>query len=301
MSNCSKYNVGLMLDATIDEYINFFENYAIYIHSIYFSLPLGRRFHTREHIANQFENLDNIRKFWEILKVVEKYGIPLEMVLNTSDLTNKDIENAFELLKSRRVDIQYVNILDKYYEVVEKVCPTAKKIYSYNNFLNDISDIPSTHNYEYVVVGGKNIRNFRLCDEIRKNSRIILLLNNGCNHYCGWCKADIEHCKKMFEIVKTKLSVENMYAIQSIMPFEINEGLIPMEDGDLFKINCRNANFAYLNECIKSYVFNMNSETMINKESLSYWSRLAWFYDYFEVMNFNSIMDYKASLYQERR
>lgn len=290
-----------MLDASPSEYYSFFERYGLYIHSLYFSLPLGKRFHTREYIAEQFERIDNIKRFWSILEVAKQFCIPLELVLNTNGLSEKDIYNALELLYSRNTPVEYINILDRYYDCVRTINKSAKLIYSYNNFLNSLSDVPSTHYYDYIVVGGKNIRNFSIFSEVHNRCNIIFLLNNGCNHYCGWCKPSHIHCEAMFERNRSMHSIEELYAMQSVMPYELTHQLIPLKDSDLLKINCRNANMMYLEGCLVSYVNDMNFE-LINSEgrkALSYWSRLAWFYPFFNLMDLKKIMQFKDNIYQK--
>ncbi len=290
-----------MLDASPFEYYSFFERYSLYIHSLYFSLPLGKRFHTREYIADQFEQIDNIKRFWSILEVAKQLCIPLELVLNTNGLSEKDIYNAFELLYSKNIAVDYINILDKYYDCVKTVDNSTKLIYSYNNFLNSMADIPIDHNYEYIVIGGKNIRNFSIFSEIHNRSNIIFLLNNGCNHFCDWCKPSHIHCKTMFDNNRNTYSIEELYAIQSIMPYELTHQLIPLKDSDLLKINCRNANMMYLEGCLISYVNDLNFEVVYSegRKALSYWSRLAWFYPFFDSMNLEKIMQYKDNIYKK--
>lgn len=297
-----KFNIGLMLDASLSEYEKFLQTYAMHIHSVYFSIPLGARFHTREYVAKQFEKVENIQKFWQILEVLQMYKIELELVLNTFHLSEQDISNAIQLLADKDIQLNYITILDKYYDTVDRLVPNVPKVFSYNNFLNDITEVKKEHKYSYYVIGGKNIRNTKVLEAIRKerNGKTILLLNNGCNHSCGWCGESSKHCEQAFQQEHQKHSVEEMYARQSIMPYELNENFIRMEEADLFKINCRNAGFEYLISCLRSYLKNENLELTKThgSKALSYWSRLSWFYKYFDSIDLDKMMEYKKKLYK---
>ena len=85
-----RFSVGIAIETTLSDFEGMLENYGRYIDNFYCSLPLGDKFHGRTHVANQFKNPENIQKFWEIAKMINKSDVGFEIVFNTDKLTKED-------------------------------------------------------------------------------------------------------------------------------------------------------------------------------------------------------------------
>ena len=112
-------------------------------------------------------------------------------------------------------------------------------VYSFNNFYNK-EKIPEY--FSTVVLGKQYLRNFKEINHLIKDGRKIkLLLNNGCSFNCGTCRNGTEQC---FETVKNNLvnnSLDDLFAIQTIFPWELYEITKRVEDYSklFFKISNR--------------------------------------------------------------
>ena len=70
-----RFNIGLTLETSPREFEEFLKKYSRYIHSIYFSPPLGKFYHTRSKVAMQFLIPGKKRAFWKMLGLAKEYGI----------------------------------------------------------------------------------------------------------------------------------------------------------------------------------------------------------------------------------
>ena len=78
-----KFNIGLTLQTNLKEFEEFLKEYHQYIHSIYFSPPVNKYFHTRSKVYQIFFLPGKKKLFWNMLKLAKQYGIELELLLNT--------------------------------------------------------------------------------------------------------------------------------------------------------------------------------------------------------------------------
>ena len=305
--NCSgkilqkKFSVGLTLQTTEEEFSKLLDKYCPYIKEVYFSLPLGDRFHTRKNINNLFLKEENISKFWVLLNIVKKYSINLELALNTYKLDNDDIIEAATQLHKHNIKIDSVVTLEKYVENIKKHFPNIPLISSYNNEIRTIEDIKNLqYKYDSIVIGGAGIRNENIWKEIKVNrgEKVKLLLNNGCSFNCGWCSHSCE-CEKCFNSNIQQNSPMYLYALQSIMPYEIHNSLLDVEQIDLLKISNRSDSIEYLDKCLHSYIHNEN-KYWIEKSYTNYllWCRLSWFYKYYKYFEYEKVVEYKKIIYE---
>lgn len=294
-----KFNVGLTLKTSVARAKKFFAEYARYIGEVYFSLPLGDKYHTRQTIRNRLTKPRDVKKFWQLIDIVRANGIRLEMVLNTYGLTDADIEATGAELARRGVDIQSVCFMDEYYDAVTRVFPGKTYICSYNNVFHSTKEMERIQNrYDYYVLGGALIRDnaaFRYVNEV-KNAKVILLLNNGCSFNCpGYCNA--EHCKPVFLRNKKKHSLNYLYALQSVLPPELHDGTIDVSAVDAFKISNRSSSLKYAARCIDSYMTN-STKKYLRRGFISYslWARMGPFWSRFIRINRKKMLAYKAEI-----
>lgn len=295
-----KYNVGLVLDGTIEEYKKFLDKYSKYIYSIYFSLPLGRKFHSRVMIAKQFEHYNTIEVFWKKLELIQKYDINLELVLNTYNLNENDIRISKEELDSHNIKIDSVSFLDEYYPWVSNLFYNQKKVFSYNNGIRTIEELLNISNkYDYYVLGSNLMRNLSIKKYIvdQLNSKVILLVNNGCSFDCSFCrKANL--CISIFEKNLKLFDINELYAKQSFLPSELKYALDNNREYiNLIKISCRSSNLDYLYKCLDSYI-DCKEEKYIDdeKKNFNLWCRLALFGKYYEQLDYFKIKFIKKGL-----
>ena len=294
------YNVGLSLDNTVEEHKEFLNKYNEYIDSIYFSLPLGDRFHSRIKIRDQFRHSRTINEFWKILELIKTYDIKLELVLNTYRLTEHDVEISARELKRHNIEVDSVAILDEYYHTVSKFFKNQKKVFSYNNGIRSTEDLKKISNkYDSYVLGSNLMRNLDIkkyiVDELK--SKVILMVNNGCSFNCQFCR-NSHLCKSVFENNLRHKSVDELYAEQSFFPSELKEELLKNESyNNLIKISCRSSNLNYLYRCMDSYI-ECEEEKYIKNTPNGYnlWCRLAVFSDYYEILDYNKIKFIKKGL-----
>lgn len=298
-----KISIGYCTGETFERYDMFFQKYHKYIHNIYFSMPLGDRFHARARICSGLRSNENIELMWRILKRAKEYGIQLEVVFNTPNLNMHDFVLSYNELKSRNIDVDLVGILDKYYYFASKVFKGKELVHSFNNFYNSIDDYrKNSFKYDQYVIGRQNIRDsalFRfLSDE--KHAKVVLLVNNGCSFKCGGCKSNPIFCHNAYFSQLHHKTPEELYAIQSIMPFELNDKLLDTSCIHYIKISTRNSGLDYASNSIDSYI-SSNERDLITKspENYSLWGRQTWHGEFYETFNFDKIVEIKRNIYSK--
>lgn len=293
-----KFSVGLTMDSTKNEFIAFLTKHKEFIHDIYCSLPLGDQFHSRKVISEQFKNYDMIEKFLSFIKIIENFGIDLEIVFNTNRLMKDDFENAKKFIDKYKIKVKYICTKNKYLTFIKEFFPKIPLILSFNDCLNSIDDLVRYENkYEYYVVGRSNIRNNNFFSTIiEKGSKTILLLNNGCSFQCKTCVP--KTCQKIFDNNLKKYDINYLYALQSIFPFEILNNNIDLNQVSLLKISSRSSNIRILNLIIDAYV-NDNAEELLKRDYRNYYlfCRMSCFRPYYKKLNYLKIMNYKKMFF----
>lgn len=291
-----KFMVGLPIINDEIEWQRFLVKYKPHIYSVYFSLPLGDRFHSRSNVLQQFHDPIIVEQFWKLLRITESEGIDLEMVLNTSSLVEGDVAKSKEELDAHGISISSITISDKYYDEVSSIFHGVSINYSFNNHLENPDDIPANHEYKHIIIGRKNIRNYGMIQSLRNRGKDpVLLLNNGCNHFCGWCGSP-EHCGMAFRRIEGEFDLDYLYALFSIMPYELEEN--PGWDGiSVVKVSSRNSDVNFLDKCLDSYIHCRDVE-LVGKDSSNYflWARLAWFNRHYKELNLDKIRAYKEEI-----
>lgn len=297
-----RFSIGLTLDTNLQLFNQFLGRYHEYIANFYFSLPMGDKFHSRVNVKQQFRNSEKVNMFWQMLSLIQSFEIKLELVLNNGNVTEDEVNKAKALLLEHDTEIDLIGVTNDIFEIVKKVFPTKEIVYSFNNRTNSLYEyehIP--FHYDEIVLGRQNIRNVELFDRIHNGmkSKVVLLLNNGCSHMCGGCTT-LANCHSAYYRAKLNYSSEYLYALQSIMPYEIHNGLLNTENVDLFKINSRNASIQQLNDCMNSYINCIENE-YIEQSALNYmlWGRLAWHVEFFDEFSLQRIREYKQLIYSK--
>lgn len=295
-----KFSIGLPVLDPVETFDAFLDKYTPYIYNVYFSLPLGDRYHSRVVTKQVLADPSKKTYFLELLRCVQKHGIRLELLFNTHGLTQDDLVRGKHFLDNNGIDPEEIGFLDSYYDIVSRLYPDKEYVYSFNNFPQTESDYwKSGHMYGQYVMGRKFIRNTSLFQQVKdKGARVVLLLNNGCSFTCGGCKSS-NHCHDAYYMERLHYDKSYMYALQSIMPYELHEELLDTSAVDYFKIASRNADVSYIAQCMDSYIHNRNEECIDqNKGNYLLWSRLSWHCKYFRRFEFDRIRAIKKDIYE---
>ena len=301
MDFSKKFNIGLTLETNLKEFEEFLKKYHIYINSFYFSPPVNRYFHTRTKVWQIFLLPGKKKMFWKMLRMIKSYGIELELLLNTLVLKDEYIKEASLLLKENNIEIDSVCFLTQYYESVENYFPNKKHILSFNNGFRSKTEIDKmidTYKFDSIVLGSAFIRNSRLFSYLEsKNKEVYLLLNNGCSFNCTTCNNVGTVCSSFFKENLKKHSVEYLYALQSIFPYELHEGIIDTSNVKCFKISNRSNKLKFIKNALDSYITN-EVDKYISKDKMSYayWGRAGYFWRHFKKMDLEKIYQHKEKI-----
>jgi len=277
------------------------DKYSPYIHSVYFSPPLGKFYHTRSKIALSFMIPGKKQAFWKMLSMIKKRGIELELLFNTLCIDGDLIKKAADALAVRGVDVDSVCFIKDYYDDVLKYFPNKKYIMSFNNGFRsraEIDEVIRTYRADAFVLGSSFIRNNSFFEHLAAEGKeAYLILNNGCSFNCDTCNNTQSVCERSFTENLRTHSVEYLYALQSIFPSELHDGIIDTTHITCFKISNRSSDLRFIANAMDSY---MNCEIMpyIEKSPKNYalWGRAGYFWRYFGKMDVNKILAYKEEL-----
>ena len=76
-----RFSVGLCLNESAEDLQVFLERNRKWLNSVYFSLPLGDRFFSRESLVQEYSNSED--KLFTVLELLAQFGIRREMAINT--------------------------------------------------------------------------------------------------------------------------------------------------------------------------------------------------------------------------
>lgn len=296
----NKFSIGLSLEITLEEYKTLLEKYRDYIHSIYFSPPLGESFQSRNSIEEQFNNPEIVKRFYQVVELFAQNGILLDCVLNRPRLTDEEVEVALQYLPQFLPPINQITCLEKNIEIISEYYPNIEKIYSYNNDLQ-LRKIPNISKEFTTLVAGKYfLRDKEALLEIIKNGfKIKLLVNNGCSFNCQGCRKGSRQCQTVFEHNLETKDINDLYALQSFVPEELANLMEEMPNMiDCIKISNRTSGYTYLDQCLESYITESKMQPYIEQKVENYrlWSRLGWFNQYLEQLDIDKIQRQKQKL-----
>lgn len=306
MDFTKKFNVGVTLDTSLSEFKKFLEEYHGYIHSVFFSPPVSRYFHTRSIVANEFLIPGKRRQFWKMLELIGEYGIELELLLNTLRLDKPLIEKARTALDRHGIDVSSVCFMKDYYDSVTEYFPDKKYIFSFNNGFqrkSEIDEVIDGYRSDVFVLGSLFIRNNEFFSYLRSRGKdTYLLLNNACSFNCGTCNNVQSVCDRAFYENLKKHTVEYLYALQSIFPFELSDGTIDTSNIGCFKVSNRSSNLKFLRGALDSYITGeIRSYLKKDKNNYAYWGRAGYFWKFFNSMDLDRILEYKKEIFGKRR
>lgn len=293
-----KFSFGISLQISLDKYKELINNYGDFINSVYFSLPLGKEFHTRIRVVEEYERKESEKKLFEILKLFKDNGIKLEIVINQYEISKSKLMEAIKYI-NQNVDFDSICTLDDYLSVLYDNYPDAYLISSFNNLKLSANDIKKTsHKYKQIVIGKNFMRDINLLKLINvEGFDSKLLLNNGCSFNCSSCRGGTKQCVEVFDENVKKIGVQKLYAIQSFFPSELHRLLEKIELDEL-KISNRPCGYEYLRNCLDSYINNNESYIEDNIKNYHLWGRLGQFTPFYKEFDFNAIKKIKEDLWK---
>ncbi len=302
-----RFSVGLAMNTTVEDFRGCLGEFAPYIDNIYVSPPMGERFHGRTQIARQFEDPGTVELFWRLLEVIREYGISVEVVFNTHRLLERDVWECRKLFDGHGIEVQKAAVLDcmdGYYEAVKEYFPECAVVQS----VNAMPDTPEgflhfRHSYDEVVIGRQFLRDGRVPRLIHNElkAKSVLLLNNGCSFLCGGCR-DMAYCRQCYQEALKSHDSEYLYALQSILPYELHDRYFDISEVDYLKLSTRNGDTDYIRKSLDSYISNSGEEYIaMGSRHYQLWARLAWHIPHYGEFDFERIRRRKREICDSSR
>ena len=246
-----KFSIGLTLGESLEDIIEFLDQYEKWLSSVYFSVPFGRKFYSRAKLAEEYDG--NEDKLLHVLKCIREYNIRLELTLNTRDLTEEELASAVSYCRDKGFDPEEIVCLREYAGFLRRLCPQSEIKYSFNN--HDINMQHIDKNFDTVVIGKALLRNHDKIQLLAQDYNITYMLNNGCSFMCGGnCGA--HNCKDVFDEDIRINGLDKVYARSSIFPSELLYILENWEDAVnyKFKISNRPWGLDFTKKALDSYI-----------------------------------------------
>lgn len=246
-----KFSVGLCLNEPMADLQSFFKKNQKWLNSVYFSLPLGERFLSRESLADEYAN--NEDKLFAVLELLASLGIRREMAINTWSLTQEEISQAVRYCGDKNFSPEEIVCLRDYAEFFRTAFPYAEIKYSVNNPEADGKHI--TKAFDTLVAGKGLLRDMAARHHfIDQGYGVTILLNNGCISICN-TPCETIHCHHCFDYMINKYGLDYTYALCSFFPSELQALLEcdPYAQHYKFKISNRPLGLAYTQQVLDSY------------------------------------------------
>jgi hypothetical protein len=296
-----KFNIGLTMETNYAAFATFLEKYHPYIHSFYFSVPVNRYFHTRTKVWHQFLIPGKKRQFFKMLRLIQSYGVELELLFNTLRLNDEMIGSAAKLLADKGIEVDSVCFITDYYESVKRHFPDKKYVLSFNNGYqkrHQLEEALARYDFDVVVLGSAFIRNNGMFAYLKEQGKqTYLLLNNACSFNCDTCRNVQSVCESAFLENRKHFSVEYLYALQSIFPCELRDGTIDTDKITCFKISNRSSDLAFIERALDSYLHDKVDEYVAqDKDNYAIWGRAGFFWKHYAKMDLEAVKAHKTAI-----
>ncbi|MGL6131713.1 MAG: hypothetical protein ACRCZ9_08900 [Fusobacteriaceae bacterium] len=300
-----RVSLGYMCFIKEEEIKEFLFSYKDLIKYIYFSPPLGDMYLSRRIMSDMYSEKTNIEKMVRVLKYCNEIGIGLELALNSSNtpklLTSNSVQDSKEWLESNNIVIDRVVCVPHLIGLVKEKFGNIFCNCSYNSRVRNIKDINSMMNigFDGIVIGNTLIRDMEAYTIIKThNLESTLLTNNGCNHGCVGCGTGKRaNCVVFDYICGFKYGIDKVYAMSSVVPYEIMNLYEPSGLIDVYKISSRTIrDISILVGVMEGYFVRDNDKfyTDLNTHNIKNWSMLSrvtnTHYDITKIMKYKKEM-----------
>lgn len=259
-----RFSVGLCLNESAEDLQVFLERNRKWLNSVYFSLPLGDRFFSRESLVQEYSNSED--KLFTVLELLAQFGIRREMAINTWDLTQSEIDRAIRYCDSWKLQPEEIVCLRDYGDAFRAAFPNAEIKYSVNNPESDGKHI--TKAFHTLVAGKGLLRDMAARHHfLEQGYGITILLNNGCLSICNTA-CEVIHCHRYFEFMINKYGLDYTYALCSFFPSELQALLTcdPHSNRYKFKISNRPLGLNYTQQVLDSYLSLMDDYSSMQED-----------------------------------
>ena len=296
-----RISIGLPAAVSYDEFRSVVSEFEENLYGLYFSPPLPiAAMHTRLILTSLFAREGSEKEALRCIDFARSRGLRLELAINAAD-DERTAMAALDYARDEGIEPDEVVALESFGELARGRFPEARLVYSYNNCVRSpeaIEAIPGE--FDDVVLGGACIRQRGFLKRLRERGfGTRLLVNNGCSFDCGWCR-DSSRCAPTFEANLEREGVARLYALQSILPEELEEryGECPP---DLIKLSTRPSDVSTFRGMIASYVEGW-AAPWIDRDPKAWrlWCRLSHFIPYFGDLDLGEITEIKAEIWEGR-
>lgn len=242
-----KFAIGLSLSLEPYEYNELFKRYGKYIKEIYFAPVINdERYTLHSDIREQFKEEEKMSdRTKQICDLAKDNGIMLNIVINSSLDNDPDlVVRAREWWRKMGIVPNKITVTDNLYIPAFVYSPLAcDLVSSFNNnleFKDGEFNVEDIDFYDEVVLGGRNLRNIEMIDELRRiGCKVEILLNNGCSFNCLYCSTKkSEFCEDIVDENIKKNGLLYHMAQQSVYPSEVQEHY-DWRGIDIYKISSR--------------------------------------------------------------
>ena len=249
----SKFSVGLNLDASIKELDAFYSRFGSYIESVYYSVPLGRRYYSRDSLADEFDRHNPDFHLASSFGIVKSHGIQMELAANTVGLSHDDLFRLKTYVIENNVYPDSIVCLPEYADFFKRNLPNTRLRLSFNASCST----GVSADFDSVVVG----KNYLRSGTMRKNLvdsgiEMVLLLNAGCSFSCKNGCGNAEYCKSILDANLEHFNVNELYAQQSFFPIELTHllNVDPCANQYKFKISNRTLGLGFTEYVLSAYL-----------------------------------------------
>lgn len=294
--NSKKFSIGLPMDASVSEFESLLSEYSDTLSSMYFSVPLGRKFYSRTELENEYEVLGAEDKLFTFLHLLHKYNIRTELTVNTFRLSELDLKKIVQYISEHCIIPDEIVCLKEYGLFFRQCFPEVELKYSFNN---TSSDVPSC--FDTVVFGKEYLRNLNARHHwIDRGKGFVLLLNNGCSFSCHYECGDSKFCGAILNQNLEKNSLNYLYAVQSFFPWELERLCAedPYADKYRFKISNRPLGIQFTKNVLRYYANGEDVSKLISQSSdnYGYFCVMQQLFAHRNELNYSEIMDIKRDL-----
>lgn len=296
-----KLSIGLSLySMNLEEWEKILTNYHDVIYDVYFSPPLGDQYHSRLQLQREFQRPDAEKDLLRALELTKQYGVKVELAVNSVGLTEQDAIAALEYAK-KNVEIDSIVTFNHFADVCLKYYPDKMLVYGYHNQVKTKKDVDKIdRRFKQVVLAISTIRDLQLMQYVTDSGfEVRYMPNNGCTFSCLGCGHDT--CESSFETSLKRNTVEELYAQQSIFPWELHKYILPNPNVHTIKLSTRPSDYRTLRWTLNSYVNNLNKDVWVENPNFTryLWGRMGQFNRDAASFDYDRMTQYKQGLWDK--
>lgn len=288
-----KFSIGVNFNESEENFTTFLEEYCEFLSSMYFSIPLGRKYYSRKELEDEYTDVKKVLRYIELLT---KFNIRKEITFNSYGLKEEDIVRGCEYIKNTMGPVEEIVCLNEYAEIIRDFFPEVELKYSFNNIRIVDNDLFNTY-----VVGKTYLKDMHARHSIIDSGyNIVLLLNNGCSLNCATTQCGSTYCRELFHYnLKTK-DINELYAIQTLLPDELDKIFRwdPLANSYRLKISNRPLGLDFTKRVLDAYIgFSELEESFWEeKDNLCLFCTLGCLYEKRDMLQYSEIIRYKNKI-----